>query len=334
MLRLAVDTPDHFEEAIAQAAELLERGDVVAVPTETVYGLAANALDARAVSQIFRIKGRPAINPLIVHVNSVAMARSFAARWPEIAERLATHFWPGPLTLVVPKSPAVPDLVTAGGATVGLRWSKHAVMQALIERCGFPLAAPSANLSGQTSPTEAGHVLASLGTKIPLVIDGGACAVGIESTVVDVTTESPIILRPGMIDAAELARVLDLPIHQQTATSGLLRSPGMLLKHYSPRACLRVWDWSDRQELLEKIAAAGFQPEDSHVLALARFDVTVPLARVFVMPQDPSGYARALYRELHRCDHEQARLIILEAPPRTEGWAAIWDRLDRAAAGP
>src|SRR5580698_9488250 len=194
---LTTHTPELFRTAVLRAAELLRAGEVVALPTETVYGLAANALDAAAVARIYEIKGRPAHNPIIVHVAGLEMARDCLADWPPLAEKLAGAFWPGPLTLVLPRSPRIPDIVTAGGPTVGVRWPSHPFIQAVIRECGFPLAAPSANLSNRVSPTNARHVSQSLGGKIPLIVDGGQSQVGIESTVIDLTTDPPRILRPG-----------------------------------------------------------------------------------------------------------------------------------------
>ena len=208
---LSTHTSSLFQKAVRRAAELLRAGEVVALPTETVYGLAANALDEKAVAKIFQIKGRPAHNPIIVHVASNAMAKNCVANFPESAEKLSKSFWPGPLTLVLPRAKNIPDAVTAGGETVGVRWPSHPFMQAVIRECGFPLAAPSANLSNQISPTNAEHVRAQLGGKIPLIVDGGQSQVGIESTVLDLTVVPARILRPGMIHAESLAAV-GLPI--------------------------------------------------------------------------------------------------------------------------
>jgi L-threonylcarbamoyladenylate synthase len=209
---LAEMLPTHtaalFDAAVKRAAELLRAGEVVALPTETVYGLAANALDAAAVARIFAVKGRPSHNPIIIHVSDLAMARRFSASWPDAAERLARSFWPGPMTLVLPRTEEVPDIVTAGGSTVGIRWPSHPFMQAVIRECGFPLAAPSANPSNFISPTNAQHVLATLGDRIKLIVDGGQSQVGIESTVVDVSSAKVAILRPGMIHAESLVAAL------------------------------------------------------------------------------------------------------------------------------
>src|SRR6185295_13504155 len=185
----------------------LRAGEIVALPTETVYGLAANALDAVAVKRIFEAKGRPANNPIIVHVADMAMAHRCAREWPDRADQLAKAFWPGPLTLVMPRSKEIPDIVTAGGPTVGIRWPSHPLIQAVIRECDFPLAAPSANPSGSVSPTNAAHVLHDLGDKISLIVDGGQSQVGIESAVVDLSVHPARILRPGMIHRESLAAV-------------------------------------------------------------------------------------------------------------------------------
>ena len=218
---LSTHTAHLFATAVKRAAELLRAGEIVALPTETVYGLAANALDAGAVAKIYEAKGRPAHNPIIVHVASVGMVKSCVTRWPAVAEDLARGFWPGPLTLVLPKAPEIPEIVTAGGATVGVRWPSHPLIQAVIRECGFPLAAPSANLSNQISPTNAGHVRKQLAGKIPLIVDGGQSQVGIESTVLDLVSEPPAVLRPGMIHEESLMAVTgDLVSFQKKSSGG------------------------------------------------------------------------------------------------------------------
>ena len=205
---LSTHTPALFHAAVKRAAELLRAGEVVALPTETVYGLAANALDAEAVAKIYEVKGRPAHNPIIVHVASVEMAKQCVAEWTPLAAQLAKAFWPGPLTLVLRRSQTIPGIVTAGGGTVGVRWPGHPFMQAVIRECRFPLAAPSANLSNEISPTNAEHVSKSIGDRIPLIVDGGQSQVGIESTVVDVSGGFAEILRPGMINAESIQAVV------------------------------------------------------------------------------------------------------------------------------
>ena len=230
---LSTHTPELFQKAVLCAAELLRAGEVVALPTETVYGLAANALDENAVAKIFQIKGRPANNPIIVHVAGNEMAKLCVKNWPEIAVKLSKAFWPGPLTLVLSRAGKIPDIVAAGGATVGIRWPSHPFIQAVIRECAFPLAAPSANLSGRVSPTNLEHVRAQLGGKIPLIVDGGQSQVGIESTVLDLSVTPPRILRPGMIHAESLASVVGNIEHRTSNTEHrMLRSPGLLEKHY------------------------------------------------------------------------------------------------------
>ena len=232
---LPTHTAALFRTAVARAVELLRAGEAVALPTETVYGLAANALDARAVARIYEIKGRPAHNPIIVHVAGLEMAQRCVADWPHAADRLAQSFWPGPLTLVLPRSDEIPEIVTAGGETVGVRWPVHPFIQAVIRECGFPLAAPSANPSNRVSPTNAQHVEKYLGEEVRLIVDGGQSQVGIESTVIDLTENPPRILRPGVIHGASLQAALDkcgLRVAESSKTDrgGPLRSTGRLLK--------------------------------------------------------------------------------------------------------
>jgi L-threonylcarbamoyladenylate synthase len=329
---LFTHTPELFHKAVLRAAELLRAGEVVALPTETVYGLAANALDEKAVAKIFQIKGRPANNPIIVHVASLEMAKRCAKHWPELPDKLSKAFWPGPLTLVLPRAKEIPDVVTADGETVGVRWPGHPFIQAVIRECGFPLAAPSANLSSRVSPTNAEHVRAQLGGKIPLIVDGGQSQVGIESTVLDLTVSPPQILRPGMIHAESLAAVCG---GLRTSDFGLrtseLRSPGLLEKHYSPRAKLIILSWRDDAELEFKIRNSGFGIRNCHIIAHAKIPSGEKFAGVSVVPHDAEAFARALYAELHRCDEAGAELIVVEAPPELPEWAGIADRLRRAA---
>jgi len=332
---LATHTPAFFEAAARRAAELLRAGGVVALPTETVYGLAADALDEKAVGKIFQIKGRPANNPIIVHVASIAMAKRCVNHWPGNADSLARAFWPGPLTLVLPRAEQIPDVVTAGGATVGVRWPGHPFIQAVIRRCGFPLAAPSANLSGRISPTNAAHVRQQLGGKIPLIVDGGQSQVGIESTVLDLSVRPPQVLRPGMIHTESLAAVcgeIQSPKSKIRSLNPVLRSPGLLAKHYSPKARLVVLDWRDEVELERKIQNLKFGPQNCHVIAHTRIPSTETFACVSVIPHDAAAFARAIYAELHRCDEAGAELIVVEAPPELPEWSGITDRLQRAAA--
>ena len=330
---LSTHTPALFAAAVKRAAEQLRAGDVVALPTETVYGLAANALEEKAVARIFEIKGRPANNPIIVHVADIDMARRCVRIWPTLADRLARAFWPGPLTLVLPRGKAIPEIVVAGGATVGVRWPAHPFIQAVIRECGFPLAAPSANLSSQISPTNAGHVREQLGGRIPLIVDGGQSQVGIESTVLDLTVSPPQVLRPGMIHAESLAAVVD-NLEPQTAHREvhLPRSPGLLPKHYSPKAKLVVLQWRDDGDLHSQLSTLNVRAAACFVIAHTHIPAAGGLAAVSVIPHDAEAFARAIYAELHRCDAADARWIVVEAPPATPAWAGIADRLRRAAA--
>ena len=326
---LPTDTRDRFDLAVTKATGLLKEGAVVALPTETVYGLAANAFDAGAIQKIFELKGRPAHNPIIVHVASREMALECVASWNESAERLAKAFWPGPLTIVLPRSAKVPDIITAGGITVGVRWPSHPFIQAVIRACGFPLAAPSANPSNEVSPTNADHVRKYFGGKIPLIVDGGQSQVGIESTVVDASTTPARMLRPGIIHRESLLAVLGQLA--EGAAGEHLRSPGMLPRHYSPRARLVVRSWRDDEELRGHLAALAADESRAHVIAYQRIPEPAGLGRVSLIPHDAEAYARAFYAELHRCDELGAQLIIVEQLPDSPEWHALADRLRRAS---
>ncbi len=329
--------PQPTEEAVARAVQVLASGGLVAIPTETVYGLAADALDAEAVERIFTAKGRPATNPLIVHVADTAMARALAADWPPAAEQITTRLWPGPVTVIVPRGPRIPLTVTAGGQTVALRCPHHPLTRRLIATLGRPLAAPSANRSMQLSPTTAGHVLEGLGNRIDLILDGGPCGRGIESTVVDCTTDPPRILRPGPIERGELETVLGHAVLDMVAAGGdaesaPARSPGTLARHYAPKTPLEVSaEAADRVETLvqagKRVAWLTNRIEDPRVrsLAASRDLVVVP------MPSDPAAFATSLYATLHAIDRRSLDAIIVDAPPDTEPWRAVSDRLSRAA---
>ena len=332
---LPTHTPALFAAAVARAADLLGSGGIAALPTETVYGLAGNALDPVVVDRIFAAKGRPATNPVIVHVGSLDLAIACAGHWPVLAERLAAAFWPGPLTLVVPRGPRIPDRVTAGGPTVGIRWPSHPFLPAVVRACGFPLAAPSANLSNQLSPTSAAHVFQQLGDRIPLIVDGGDCNVGIESTVVDVSGPFPVILRPGMIraDASHAAAmgVEGISAPDQPARTGPVRSPGLMPVHYAPRAHLRCLRWSDEDDLRRQLIALGVDPARTWLMAHTCIPLGGRWPWVSVIPHDPEAFARALYSELHQADDAGAEWIIVEDLPDEPEWAGIADRLRRAS---
>ena len=297
--------PPQTIAALERAARILEAGGLVAIPTETVYGLAAVATDAAAVERIFAAKGRPATNPLIVHVADAAMARSLAADWPDIAARLTAALWPGPLTVVVPRGPRIPDVVTAGGDTVALRCPDHALTRLLLETVQAPLAAPSANRSLAVSPTTAAHVLEGLGNRVDLILDAGACAHGIESTVVDCTLDPPRILRPGPVTATRLAEVLGAPLAAGPAQPhpGPARAPGQLARHYAPRTPLEL-----SAAATERVAAllatgrrVGWLTTAVDAPATRQFAASNDLVLV-PMPAEPAAYAAMLYAALHTLD--------------------------------
>jgi len=301
------------------------------LPTETVYGLAANALNAQAVSRIFEVKARPAHNPIIVHVASLALAKECAADWPALADQLSRAFWPGPLTLVLPRAKKIPEIVTAGGATVGVRWPSHPFIQAVIRECGFPLAAPSANPAGSVSPTNAEHVRKYFGNQIPLIVDGGQAQVGIESTVLDISVSPPRLLRPGMIHEQTLLAVTSESVLALSDNESVLKSPGLLPKHYAPRAKLAILSWKNDAELSRQIETDFPPGVKCHIIAHTHIPSGQGFARVAVIPHDAEAFARAIYAELHACDETGAEWILVEKPPEKGEWRAILDRLTRAA---
>ncbi|HYJ79145.1 MAG TPA: L-threonylcarbamoyladenylate synthase [Longimicrobiaceae bacterium] len=328
VLRVDPTRPD--PKAVTAAVEVLRGGGLVAFPTETVYGLGAHALDADAVARIYQAKGRPAYNPLIVHLASTRDARRLASAWPAAADRLAERFWPGPLTLVVPRLRVVPDLVSAGLPTVALRVPAHPVARALLEAAGFPIAAPSANRSTQVSPTTAEHVRRSLGDRIDLILDGGHCPVGIESTVLSLAGDVPTLLRPGTISLEEIREVIGdvaLPADEPSGTASR-PSPGMMDRHYAPRAELRLFAPEERNNWF---ARAREENEGWPVGVIAFEPVPAGLVSVVGMPDDAREYAARLYAALHELDGRGCRVIYAEAVPKGVEWAGVRDRLRRAA---
>jgi L-threonylcarbamoyladenylate synthase len=326
---LEVDRNAPDPSALAEAAAILRQGGLVAFATETVYGLGADATNPKAVARIFEAKARPSFNPLIVHADSITMARGCVADWPDQAETLALRFWPGPLTLVLPRSDQIPDLVTAGRKTVGVRVPDSRVALGVIEHAGRPVAAPSANRSTGISPTLASHVLHDLDGAIDLILDSGQTNVGLESTVVDLTVYPPKILRPGPITAANLEDVLGVPrVHEAewlATESGPLLSPGQMATHYAPRtpavrvdepgALVRV-PWTDRSALI--VFGTPILPPLPAALT-HRFLLTTPEIA-----------AQGLYVVLHQCDALGADLIVVVPPLDLPEWRAVRDRLWRA----
>jgi L-threonylcarbamoyladenylate synthase len=317
--------------AIARAAALLGQGKLVCFPTETVYGLGANALDPVAVNRIYEVKGRPPHNPLIVHVADAAAAQRLVTSWPDTADRLAKKWWPGPLTIVLPKARDVPPEVTAGLPTVAIRVPAHPVALALLRAAGVPVAAPSANLSGEVSPTTAAHVERSLGERIPMILDAGPTNVGIESTVIDLSGPSPVLLRPGMVTREEIEREIG-PVGLASA-SGTADSPrpapGMLDRHYAPKA--RVVLFANPAEVAAAVAKA--RASGGRVAALVRSVSVNGADSMERLPDDAAEYARQLYGALHRLDATGPVLILVERPPAGAAWEGILDRLERAARG-
>lgn len=303
-------------DAISTAAEVLRRGELVAFATETVYGLGADATQPEAVGRIFAAKGRPQTNPLIAHVASLEMARRWAGSWPAFAESLAAAFWPGPLTLIVPRPEGIADAVSAGLATVGLRVPEPAVARALIAALERPVAAPSANRSEHVSPTTAAHVLDDLSGRVAMVLDSGPTGVGIESTVVDTTGQVPRVLRRGPIDIAALRAVVGEVevIDQHVDGKHAQASPGQSVRHYAPDLpCVRTSDADVVLQPGDVLLAVGHVRDDaSHVL------------------RTPTDAARELYAVLRMLEGQGATRIVVLMPPDTEAWAAVRDRLIRA----
>jgi len=316
--------------ALEEAARILHAGGLVAFPTETVYGLGADALNSVAVARIFQAKGRPATNPLIVHGHDIEPLRQAISAWPRAAAILAQRFWPGPLTLVLPRSPLIPDAVTAGLDTVGIRIPDCAVARELLRTFGRPIAAPSANRSTGVSPTTAGHVLADLEGRIELILDGGPTRVGIESTVVDLTAGPPRLLRPGAITAEQIGRVLGVEVATQSingsATEGPSSSPGQMEVHYAPRA-LVVLCHPDQIQIEPRI----YPWKIALIVVGQSIPATPGLYDERVDWADPVTAARELYATLHRWDDESVHRIDVVLPPDNDAWRAIRDRLWRAS---
>jgi L-threonylcarbamoyladenylate synthase len=328
VIRVNPSAPER--SAIASAADILRRGGLVAFPTETVYGLGANALDPAAVEGIYVAKGRPAYNPLIVHVASESDARALVIEWPEEASRVARAFWPGPVTIVLRKRDVVPDAVTAGLDSVALRVPAHPVSLALLRAAAIPLAAPSANRSTELSPTTARHVERSLGDRVDLILDGGPTDVGIESTVVDLRGSRPAILRPGVIGARELEPLVGVLAAPNATPGDTPRpSPGMLDRHYAPRAVLRLFDADDGPRVLEE--ARAWLPPGARLGMLVIRAAPPDDVSVIRMPSEPGPYAQRLYAALHELDDAGCSVIVVERVPNGPEWLAVRDRLERAS---
>jgi len=313
---------------ITRAAAQLKAGELVAFPTETVYGLGADASNADAVRKVFAAKGRPADHPLIVHIADTAQLANWAREIPQAVHTLAQKFWPGPLTLVLKRHPNVPDAVTGGQDTVAIRVPSHPVAQALLRAFNGGIAAPSANRFGRVSSTTAAHVREEFGDTVSCVLDGGATDVGIESTIVDCSGAAPTLLRPGMITPQQIEAVLGAPLAAPQAKTP--RVSGMLDKHYAPQTPLMQMEGDLVVELAHSLVRQG-----KHVAVLARTKLQPLLDNLtwVAAPVDAAGYAHDLYANLRALDHAGCDAILVEQPPDEAEWLAIRDRLNRAAAG-
>jgi L-threonylcarbamoyladenylate synthase len=323
--------PGTEARSLAEAAAALATGELLAFPTETVYGLGARADDDAAVQRIYAAKGRPASHPLIVHAADAAQAQRFAADWPASARALADAFWPGPLTLIVRRAPGMAQAAAGGAPTIGLRVPAHPLAQALLRealRLGVPgVAAPSANRFGRVSATRAAHVLHEFGAALK-VLDGGECPGGIESAIVDCTGAQPALLRPGLLPRARIEAVLGAPLRERDAASP--RSSGSLHSHYAPVASLRLMSAPQLRDALELLG-----PQASRLKLAVYSRARLRPGRGVqhrLMPDDPAAAAHELFAALREFDNQGAKLIWVEQPPDAADWEGVRDRLQRAAA--
>lgn len=322
---------------IDQAVSILRKGGIVAFPTETVYGLGADATNAAAVRKVFAVKGRPATNPVIVHVAEIAIAKRYAASWPEAAQKLADKFWPGPLTLVLPKVDSIATAVTAGKKTVGLRAPDHPVAAQLLRAVDGAIIGPSANRSTRVSPTTAQHVADELGPKIDMILDGGPCKVGIESSVIDLSVSPPMLLRPGMVSRYQIEAIIgSIDVFEGSVASHVAASsPGLQSVHYAPitptyrferKNAARVAQWCgkspEKSVIILRLGAAASEDPILQSLSMNQ--------RQMIMPVNPTDYARQMYAALRHADRQNPAAIWLEMPGDEPQWFAVRDRLFRA----
>lgn len=313
-------------EEIRYVAGMLRGGGLAAFPTETVYGLGADAANGRAVANIFTAKGRPADHPLIVHLASAEAIERWARDIPDSAWKLAERFWPGPLTLILKRAPGVLDAVTGGQDTVGLRVPDHPVALALLNAFGGGIAAPSANRFGRVSPTSAAHVIAEFGDALHCVIDGGSCRVGLESTILDLSGEAPRVLRPGAVMPDVLTRILGESLTM--SASGGPRAPGCLTSHYAPDTPLRLKDTAEIEAAAQSFLNFG---QSVAVLSMHPPAISEAGCRWLMMPAEPQEYGHVLYALLREIDTWGCRCVLVELPPARMEWEAVRDRLKRAA---
>ena len=320
--------------SIDEAAKLLKSGEVVGMPTETVYGLGANALDENAVRKIFAAKGRPADNPLIVHISRFDMIKPLVSQIPDLAYKCAEQFWAGPLTMIMPKSDIIPDVTSGGLDTVGIRMPSHKTARAIIDKCGFPIAAPSANLSGSPSPTTAGHVFNDMNGRIPAIVDGGFSAVGVESTVISFENDAIRVLRPGFISAEELKEItpnviIDKGVTAKLEQGAIARSPGMKYKHYAPKADITIIDGS-----LEAFRAYVKNHSDSETVCMtfADNDCDGLNVKAICYGESDEQQAHLLFDTLRELDNIGAKKVFARCPRKSGVGLAVYNRLLRAAA--
>lgn len=319
-------------ETIAQAAIRLRAGDLVAFPTETVYGVGANAENPAAVTKIYQVKGRPSTHPVIVHLAKNGNVHHWAKEWPTAAEKLTAIFWPGPLTLIVKRKPEISDVVTGGQDTIALRCPAHPVAQALLTAFGGGIAAPSANRFGRISPTTAEHVQTELGKDVDFILDGGACQIGIESTIIDLSRGYPVLLRPGQITRRQLEEALGQPIQiiEAKKVTDLLshpRAPGMLESHYAPQTPLRLFTAGELQQYL---TAAQSIPNPLAVYSYSLPEQKLNRGVWKKASNTVTIYAQKLYADLRELDQMKCKEIWVEKVPESMEWQGVADRLQRA----
>ena len=313
------------QQSIQYAAELLQQGELVAIPTETVYGLGADASNPQAVAKIFAAKGRPADHPLIVHLAYASQLKDWATHVPKSAQLLASEFWPGPLTMILHKKVSVPLAVTGGQDTIALRVPNNPAALWLLRVFGGGIAAPSANRFGRISPTQAIHVQEELGDAVACILDGGPCSVGLESTIIDLTDQQPTILRPGRITKSQLEAVLKTEVALKSQHK--IRAPGMLAAHYAPNTPALLCDIAS---LLNQFTTAQQQGLRLGILSLSPDGANLAAAHNLQLPAKAEAYEAALYAALRELDKLQLEQILVEQPPVEEAWAAVNDRLSKA----
>lgn len=310
------------------ALEYLKSGKLVSFPTETVYGLGADARNPNAIQKVFQVKGRPATHPLIVHLAAATQLAEWTQDIPATAWQLAKHFWPGPLTLILPKHPQASNLITGGQDTIAVRVPKHPLTLELLKQFGGGLVGPSANKYGRVSPTLAAHVAADLGVEVALILDGGACTVGIESTIVNLCSATPMIMRAGQISAAQIEEVLNEKVIVHPATAATIRVPGSDKSHYAPHTPLQVLTYAD---LLQTVQELQRQAKTLSVISFQQKPINLSTHLYWQQVQfDPDDFAHNLYANLRAHDQLNNSVILLEQPPLTNPWTAIQDRLARA----